>query len=465
MNFDPSPAEENWWSRSAGIREILQVALPMVLSSLSWTILTFVDRIFLIWHSEASLAASFPASLLWWASMCLPLGICMYVSTFVAQYAGAAKYRAIGPIVWQGIWLAIALTPIPLVVVLFAVPIFSASGHTPEVVGDEIIYFRLLALGTPAMLISQSMSCFYSGRSLTWVVMLVDFASAVINIGLDYVLIFGMGSIPALGIAGAAWATSIAIWCKVFIYAMCMFRKPLRLQFAILQTQLNFSLLRRLLTFGGPSGLQMLLDVSGFTFFVMLVGSLGTMELAATTLAFNVSSIAFMPVFGLSIAATILVGKYQGETRPDLASRATWNTMAIGLIYMGIISAMYVLTPDLFLFSFFADDEMVNRELIHQWAVVLLRYVAIYNLFDALNLIFSGALKGAGDTRFILIVSCLAAAVLASGTWLAVDRFHARLNGCWGLITVWVCLLGLIYSARFQAGNWKTMSVIENDSA
>ena len=115
--------------------------------------------------------------------------------------------------------------------------------------------------------------------------------------------------------------------------------------------QLRPPLMSRLLYYGVPSGLQMLLEVLGFTAFVFLVGRLGVNELAATNLAFNVSSLAFMPVFGLAMTASILVGQQLGGGRADLAARATWTTMWIAVAYIGAISVLYVAVPDVFLFT------------------------------------------------------------------------------------------------------------------
>ncbi len=118
----------HWWSRRCGGREVLRLALPLMLSSLSWTLLTFIDRMFLTWWSPDAMAASFPAAMLWWTLLCCPLGICMYANTFVSQHSGAGQLREIGPIVWQAIWMAMVATPLVMLPMLFADAIFAAVG-------------------------------------------------------------------------------------------------------------------------------------------------------------------------------------------------------------------------------------------------------------------------------------------------------------------------------------------------
>ena len=167
-----------------------------------------------------------------------------------------------------------------------------------------------------------------------------------------------MPGFPAAGIAGAGWATFVAIvgsrWWSIWF---CSRDAANRRRFdGSLGWSLTGPLCRRLLQFGGPAGMQMLLEVAGFTAFVFLVGSLGLKELAATNLAFNVSSLAFMPVFGLSTAVSILVGQQLGHNDPDLAARGTWTCLGLAPCYMAAVSTLYVILPDLFLFGFFPGD-------------------------------------------------------------------------------------------------------------
>ncbi len=456
----------HWWIRPCGGRDVLRLAMPLVLSSLSWTLLTFIDRMFLMWWSQDSLAASFPAALLWWTSLCFPLGMCMYASTFVSQYFGAGQRHRIGPAVWQAAWLGLLSTPVILLLMVpLAAPIFRAAGHSPAVRAEEITYFHILCAGSAAMLISHAFSAFYSGQGRTWVVMVIDCLTALANIALDYVWIFGKAGFAPSGIEGAAWATVVALWARVLVYVALLLARKNRVEFGSMRMAVDWSLMKRLVNYGGPSGLQMFLEIVGFTAFVFLVGSLGDTELAATNLAFNVSSLAFMPVFGLGTAASIIVGQQLGRNDPDLAARGTWTTMWLAAAYMSLVSLLYVAVPDLFLYGFFASEGVQGAEETRAIAVVLLRYVAAYNLFDALNLVFVSAIKGAGDTRFVFAVSLVMAILLAAGTWVGMTVFDAGLHGCWALVTAWISLLGMIYLARFLHGRWRTMRVIDMDVA
>jgi MATE family multidrug resistance protein len=330
----------------------------------------------------------------------------------------------------------------------------------------ELIYFQILVWGSGGMLVSQSASAFFGGQGRTAIVMWVDSAFAIVNLVLDYFWIFGIAGFPEMGIAGAGYATILSLWLKAAFYVWLMLRHKEDQRFATRSRwRPDWSLIRRMLRYGGPAGLQMMIDVAGFTMFVMLVGRLGPIASEATTMAFSISSFAFMPVYGFGQAAGILVGQHLGENREGLAARSAWTTVIVGMLYMVFISTLYVVVPGLFLWGFFEAGESVkeNPEQVRELAIVLLRFVAAFNLFDAALTIFSGALKGAGDTTFILLVSLVMGVVLAVVSYIAVVMLSAQVFACWQIITAWVCVGGVVYVCRFLGGKWRNMRVIEQN--
>lgn len=454
----------SWWGRPAGGREVLRIAAPLVVSSLSWTVLTFVDRMFLNWVSGSAMAAAFSANIVWFAMTCLPFGVCAYANTFVAQYDGARRPERIGAVVWQAIWLALLFSPLFLAAIPLARPLFALAGHAPDVYRYEVQYFQIMCFAAPAMLVGQAAACFYSGRGETRVVMWTDAAFALVNLVLDYLWIFGYAGFPEWGVAGAAWATVVSFWLKAATYVLMMTQREHRARFGILEgLRLDARLLGRMVYFGGPSGLQMLLDIAGFTTFILLVGRLGTVESEATSIAFSVSTLAFMPIWGLHLAVSVLVGEHLGENRDDLAARATRTTLQCACVYMLLISALYVLVPEAFLHGFFPDGTTVAPQQadVARLAALLLQFVAAYNLLDAAQMVYVGAMKGAGDTAFVLRVSVVLASLLAGLSWMCVEVWQLGIYGCWMIITGWVWCAALTYFLRFRQGKWRAMRVIE----
>jgi MATE family multidrug resistance protein len=437
----------------------------MVASTLSWTLMSFVDSAILFHVSEAAMTASFSASVAWFTALSFFWGVCSYTSTFVSQYNGDGQPEKIGPAVWQGVWLALFFTPLALAAMPLAPLLFSMhETATPEIAALEARFFQLLCWAAPGMLAAQALEGFFSGRGRTWVVMCVDATAVLINVILALVWVLGWGGFQPIGVEGAIYATVAAQWSRAAMYVTLLLRpRHRRVHNTLAGMRLDWSLLKRLIRFGGPSGVQIALDVGGFAFFVQMIGLLGAVEFAATSLVFRVSHLAFMPVWGLGIATTVLVGQRLGEDRPDLARRAANTTYSLALVYMGTISLLFVGAPDVLL-QFFKPESAaaaVNQQAIHDLSVRLMWFVAAYNMFDATLIIFASVMRGAGDTKFIMRLSMVSAVTLIAVTWLAVKAAEADVYGCWTIITVWIWLLAAIYVFRFRQGRWRSMRVID----
>jgi MATE family multidrug resistance protein len=459
------PERENWWTRPCGGREVLALALPLIISSGSMSVMHFVDRMFLLWHSKQAMAAALPAGLLLFTLVCFPLGVAMYCNAFVAQYKGAGRPERIGLVVWQGARIGLLATPLYLATIPLAPMIFRLAGHDPDVVGLEVIYYQVLTFGAGAQVISGALATFFTGRGETRVVMVVDCSAVALNLALDYAWIFGYWGFPQMGIEGAAWATVVAQWSRVLVYWWLMMRPVYREKYQVVAgRRFDGPLMRRILRYGGPNGLQFLIDVAAFSLFILLVGRLGADAMAATTLAFNVNSVAFIPMVGMGIAVTTMVGQQLGRNRPDMAARATWTAFRMAVTYMGTLAVLYLSVPDVFMMGHASGVAEAEFVALRDVAVVLLRFAAAYALFDAAWIVFTGAIKGAGDTRFILITNLILAPLPVLAGWVGITYFGLGLLWCWTVITTWVCLMGLVFFLRFLGGRWRSMRVIEPEA-
>jgi MATE family multidrug resistance protein len=207
---------------------------------------------------------------------------------------------------------------------------------------------------------------------------------------------------------------------------------------------------------------QFFLEMAGFTAFVLLVGRLGIASLAATNIAFNINTLAFMPMIGCGIAVSVLVGQYLGADKPEHAQSAAYSGFHLTLVYMLSIAAAYVLVPDIFVapFALRADPGAFSE--IYGYSIVLLRFVAVYSVFDTMNIIFCSAIKGAGDTRYVMLLTVfLSLFVFIVPVYLTVVVFEWGLMVAWVFATAYIILLGVLFYLRFLGGKWKTMRVIE----
>ena len=454
---------ENRWNREAGYREVLVVAIPLILSTATWSVQHFVDRMFLAWYSPEAIAAALPAGMLHFSMVSIFMGTAGYVSTFVAQYYGAGRYQRIGPALWQGMYMSLIGGLLILCAIPFAGPIFSFVGHSPAVQASEAVYFKILCLGAGPYIASYALSGFYSGRGKTWPVMWVNTVTTVVNLVLDYALIFGHWGFPELGIEGAGIATVIAgVFSLALFLALLGTGNTNRTFHTLKGWRPEGDLFLRLLRYGFPSGVQFFLEMAGFTGFILIVGRLGTASLAATNIAFNINTLAFMPMIGCGIAISVLVGQYLGANKPGLAQTAAYSGFHLTLSYMIAIGAAYVLVPDIFVAPFARRADPTSFSEIYRYSVVLLRFVAVYSIFDAMNIILCSAIKGAGDTRYVMFVTViLSAFVLIIPVYVAVEILEFGLMISWVLATLYASLLGLLFFMRFLGGKWKTMRVIE----
>jgi MATE family multidrug resistance protein len=451
------------WRCESGYREILVLAIPLILSSSAWTIQHFVDRMFLTWYSPESIAAAMPAGILNFAVMSFFIGTAGYVSTFVAQYYGAQRYEQIGPALWQGIYLSILGGIVFLLLIPLAEPFFRYVGHDQAVQDCEIIYFQVLCFGAVPVIASSTMSSFFAGRGKTWPVMWVNALATAVNLVLDYTMIFGKWGFTERGIQGAAIATVVSQYVAVLVYAILLFRPKYDTRYRALRGwRFDKALSIRLIRFGVPNGVQFFLDVMGLTMFILFIGRLGTTNLAATNIAFNINTLAFMPMIGFAIAVSVLVGQHLGNNRPDLAERGVYSGFHITFLYMVSIAALYVFAPNIFLQPYASQADPASFGSIRQLTIILLRFVALYSLFDSLSLIFASAIKGAGDTRFVMVIILVVSlGVLIIPSYLALVWLEAGIYTGWAIASTYVITLGLTFLFRFLGGKWKSMRVIE----
>ncbi len=219
-----------------------------------------------------------------------------------------------------------------------------------------------------------------------------------------------------------------------------------------------------MMRYGLPSGIQFFLEIFGFTFFIQMVGRLGDLELAASNIVLSIESLSFLPMVGFHIGNATLMGQAIGRGRPEEGAYATTSAIHITLVYMMFLAAVFVLAPEPLLRLFRADDHSPAKYAdIMALGVILLRFVAAFSFFDALNLIFSSAIKGAGDTRFIMwTIAALSLGVMIIPVYVAVEVVGAGIYAAWTLATVYVCCLGLAFMLRYRQGKWKRMRVIES---
>lgn len=462
----PAPSEMTT-RRPGGSKELLVLAGPLILANSFTTIQFTVDRAFLSQYNPDAMGASMPAAMVFWLGMSLLHGTAGYVSTFVAQYTGAKRPERVGPAVWQGMYISLVFGSLFWLLWPVAPMMFQTFGHDEKLIPLESTYFRTLLAAAAPMGIIAALSGFFSGRGDSWTVMLINAVGTVVNVVLDYFMIFGYGGFPEMGIAGAGWATVLGSWASA-LTALAIFLRPrFQREFnSLAGWHPERDLLARFIKFGMPAGLQWMLEAVSFTLFVVLVGKINPAAANATSMTFTLNMLAFLPMMGLGQAVAVLVGQRIGEKRTDIGEKTVYTGIAWSLGYMTIIAALYVLIPQTLMMGFRppADSpEVAAFDGVAEIVPSLLICVAIYSFADALYVIFSFALRGAGDTRFVMwLTFALAWPVMIVPTYLLIENGFS-VYWPWAFATAYVGVMALCFWMRFRTGKWKSMRVIEPD--
>ena len=465
--------------QNGNFREVLVIALPLVLSNISHALNLFIDRAMLAAYSDMTMAAAFPAGLRAFAFSCLFVGTVGYGGTFVAQYYGAGENHRIGSAIWQGIWLALIGGLAMWGTSFFAKEIFDAFGHGPEVRSLEIIYYKILASGTVINFLFMALANFWSGRGKVVLLMVINIIIMISNISLNYLLIFGkkitlpfLGNItiPELGIRGAAYGTVMAGALGVLILAVAFFGLAGWKKYGLAKC-FDFSIFKRLLRFGMPTGIQLAIDLIAFQTFIILQGKVDSVALAASGIAFGINSLAYTPLLGIGQTAGILVGQSVGAGDIPHGERSVRSALFLGACYVAVLGVIFFFYPDPLLMAFNKVSPEITAD-----SRIMLRFVAGYLFFDALFIIYSNAIKSAGDTRFSMlahtflaaftyVIPCLLLFAAYRQSWFG-ELFGAAkrgwcLWGVWSISVLYVIICGVVFYLRYRQGKWKLMKVID----
>jgi MATE family multidrug resistance protein len=442
---------------------VWRVAAPIIVTMASFTLMQFCDRVFLARYGSVPLRAALPAGILAFTLTAFFQTLAGYAGTFVAQYHGAGRKKECGAATAQGIWLGLLTWPLGLALIPVGFWLLSVAGHPADVLAAEKTYLGILMTGCGFWAVTNAVSGFFSGRGDTSTPMRASLVANLANIALDYAMIFGRWGFPEWGIAGAAVATVISSALGLAILLASYFRKRFREEFAVWEgRRLDWRLMGPLLRFGTPAALQTLQDVGSFAFFVVLLGRLPEADMAASNIAFSINNVAFMPLLGMGMAATIVVGQYQGARDSATAERAGLTAMKMAWAYMGIVALTFLLFPRPY-FSLFTGDSagMVAMDEVLGKGRWLLVMMSLWGMLDAINLVIGGALKGAGDTRYVLLCTALATwLVWIPGEAVLLLWFGAGLMAAWIWMTVFIFALAAGFWLRFRRSRWKSIEMI-----
>jgi MATE family multidrug resistance protein len=494
---------------SSALKEMLVIAIPSVATMSSYTLMQFADKFMVsrIGPEPVYVSAQSNGGILAWTLLAFVLGMTGVVNSFVSQNLGADKPERGAAYAWNGLWVCLGYFVLFIVPAIFIVPVYFRTIHSGPIMSTlvdlETKYAVIILAGALGTMGSRTLHHYFYGLHRPWVVLISALAANLVNIVLNVLLIFGdqpltfegwlgetlinpvTGAIASLaasmgiepmGIIGAAYATVIGGFVE-FLIPLALFVSPrYARKFATLKAwRLSVECLRGLWKVGLAPGLMFVNEIVCWNMLMVWLVPMGGKAagddpvLHNTTgwIALQYMHLSFMPAVGLSIAAQAMVGKCMGMKRPDLATKRAMLALKITLGYMGLCAILFVFCRAE-LIAVFIDDATPPDERARLIAIgsQVMIAAAVFQLFDALAITTSAALRGAGDTVWPGVATIVLSWTCIVGLGLLLIEFAPGLGsmGPWIGASLYIVLLGVLLGVRFAQGKWKTLSLVEPDT-
>jgi len=423
--------------------------------------MTFTDRLFLAKLGPEQMNAAMGGGVMMQTMMFFFIGLTGYSTALAAQYYGSGRKQMAPVTAFQAMLVVLASYPVILSMLPVAKWLFGVMNVPASQVVYQNEYITVLAAGSVAALLRHALGCYFSGIGRTPVVMLATLAAMTVNVVLDYILIFGKFGAPALGMRGAAMATVAGSALAVVILAAFYFSSAHRHEFGVMKSfRINLDVMKKLLYYGYPAGVEFFMNFLAFTMMVILFHSQGEHVATASTIMFNWDMVSFIPLVGIEIAVTSLVGRYMGAGDHDSAHRAAMSGIRTGVWYSLVMLVAFFFFPELLVNVFRPSGESGIFEQAIPVAVLMVRIAAVYVIAEAVVVALTGALRGAGDTHWTMVAS-------VSFHWSSVPLLYIIFNVlglsaivAWSLIVTAFMVFSVVLVLRYRGGKWRRMKVV-----
>jgi MATE family multidrug resistance protein len=433
------------------LRATFFLAWPLVVAQLAQNLFYTTDVIMMGWLGPNFLAAGALASAFMMPILLLGIGIVGAVAPLVAQARGARDIKAVRRVVRQGFWASAVLAAV-LIPVLYQIrPIFALLGQDPETTLLAETYIQIAAWAVVPQLLIIVLRSLLSAFDATRAILVVTVTGVIINAGCNYLLIFGNFGFPRLELRGAAIST-VAINCLMFgLLLLYVLRHPRFKRFHILVRLFkpDWRRFREIFVVGTPIGMTILAEVSLFSAAALLMGRLGTDEVAAHAVALQCASTAFMVPLGIGMATTVRVGVAYGRNDPKGVGRAGWIGLVVGTGFM-VFSALLFLTNGEFFLRLFLDPAEAGNANALRLAATYLIVAGVFQVVDGAQVVAAHALRGLSDTAVPMVVALVGYwAVGMPIAWLGAFVFDWEGVGIWIGLAAGLAAVAVVLVARF----------------
>jgi MATE family multidrug resistance protein len=428
---------------------MLRLAGPIVLAELGWMSMGIVDTIMVgrLPNSAEAIGAVSLGSILFYTVGMFGSGLLLGLDTLVSQSFGAGDVDDCHHSLLNGVYVCLALAPLLMALVWGLSPLLRGLGIDAGVLRGAIPYLHILTWGLFPLLLYFACRRYLQGMGVVKPVMFALVSANFVNLFGNWVLIYGHLGMPAMGISGSSWATCISRTYMALVLLVAIFLHDRRYKTGLHATTLRVdpARIRRLLALGMPAALQLTLELSAFAAAAAMIGKLGPVPLAAHQIAINTAALTYMVPLGIGSAAAVRVGQALGRRDPARAHDAGRTAVLLGAGFMGVMAVLLLLFPR-FIVRVYTPEAAILPT-----GIALLRIAAFFQIFDGLQTVVTGALRGAGDTRTSMICHLFGYWFigLPLGYWLCFS-WNRGVVGLWTGLCVALILIGIVLLAVWQ---------------
>ena len=431
-------------------KAVFALAWPTIIAGLLENIATTVDLIMVGRLGAAEVAAVGLSGMIYWVLSALAIGLSVSAMAVVARNVGGGKRDEARHALGQTLTLAVVTSiVIAALTIAFAPGIFGLFGVEPHVGVLSVSYMRILSLGMVFFAIMSVASGALRGAGDTRTPMIVGLVANVVHIALNYLLIFGKFGLPALGVSGAAIGTAVSMVVAAFMYMGLLFGNRLAIRIAWRDFRWDMERARQVVRLGLPAAAEQIVLQLGLLIYVKFIVEFGTAALSGYQVGMRVLSLSFIPNLGFSTAAAALIGQNLGAGREKEAKQAGWVCTWWALLSMCGIGLIYVLFSRELAAIFVDDPEVIEL------AALFIRIVGYCQAGMAIYFTLAGALRGAGDTRWPLLITLLGMyGFRIPAAWVLTRYFDAGLLATWSLLFFDYIIRIVCILLRYGRGKW-----------
>jgi MATE family multidrug resistance protein len=427
----------------AEVRPTLQLAIPLVLAELGWMSMAIVDTMMVgrLPNSAVAMGAVSLGSAIFMVLALFGEGLLLGLDTLVAQSFGAGKREDCHRSLVNGVYLSIALTPILSAPIWFMPHLLRAMHVDAALMRETIPYTNALTYGLLPLLLYFAVRRCLQAMNMVRPVAFALVTANIINALGNWILIYGKWGASAMGTVGSGWSTAIARVYMAAVLIGYLFWYDHKHRTELLKTPVDIDLkrIKQLIALGIPAAMQFTLESGVFATVTTLIAKLGPVPLATHQIALNTVAFTYMVPLGIASAAAVRVGQALGRRDPHGAGVAGGTAITIGAAFMSVASVVLLVVPR-WIARIYTVDEVIIRS-----ASTLLAAGAAFQLFDGIQSVATGALRGAGDTRTPMLCHFTAYWIigLPLGAWLCFRRGWGAL-GLWVGLSLALILIGIV---------------------